>query len=175
MIRSIIYTLSLTLLFSTLYAQETPPDSILKKVEDLENITAIKYLKDEYSNGNPKSKGWAYLFQDGKKTKFVRLGHWQYFRRDGTLEFEDYLPVSDELPVKELHYDKDGNMWKKVFHAQEFDKNKNLKGKTYVEEEYYQSGKIKSRKNYKDGKKIGTWKWFDEAGSVINQKEYGKL
>ena len=174
--KRILFLIILTaIVFSTVNAQETPPDSILRKVEDLKNVTAIKYLDEDYSNGNPKSQGWAYLFQEGNKTMFVRLGHWQYFRKDGTLEFEDYLPVNDDLPVTELHYDKEGNMWKKVLHAQEFDKNKNLKGKTYVEEEYYNSGKIKSRKNYKDGKKTGTWKWFDEEGNVTNQKEYGKL
>jgi antitoxin component YwqK of YwqJK toxin-antitoxin module len=154
---------------------EAPPDSILSKVEGLKNVSAIKHIVNKYGNGKTKSEGWAYLFQEGNKTKFVRLGHWKYYTKDGILEFEDFMPVNDDLPIVELHYDKEGVMTKKVLHAQEFDKNKNLLGKTYTEMEFFPDGKLKSRVQYKGGKKTGTWKWFDQQGNVVNQKVYPDL
>lgn len=37
---------------------------------------------------------------------------------------------------------------------------------------YYESGKIKISGNYKDGKKHGSWKYFDEEGNTIKEEEY---
>jgi antitoxin component YwqK of YwqJK toxin-antitoxin module len=166
----------MTVLFPKVNAQVTsPPDSILTKVEGLKNVSAIKHIVNKYAAGKTKSEGWAYLFQDGNKTKFVRLGHWKFYTKDGILEFEDFMPVNDDLPIVEIHYDKAGVMTKKVLHEQEFDKNKNLVGKTYTQTSYFPNGNVKSRIQYKKGKKVGTWTWFDETGNVVNQKVYPDL
>ena len=169
-----IFTFYLLLLIPAIVTAqvEAPPDSILKKVENLKNVSAIKYLKKQYANGNKKSEGWAYLFQEGKKTKLVRLGHWKYYHSNGTLEFEDFMPVNDALPILEKHYNKEGILYKERWVEQVFDKHKNLTADTYKEVHYFPSGKIKSRSFYKSKKKINTWKWFDEEGNIINQKVY---
>ena len=156
--RTILFLCLFFFTFSFVNSQVTaPPDSILKKVENLKNVSAIKHLVNKYSNGKTKSEGWAYLFQEGKKTMSVRLGHWKYFHKDGVLEFEDFMPVNDDLPIIEKHYDKEGVLTKEVFVKQEFDKNKNLKGDTFREVAYFPSGKVKSRSYIKNKKKVNTW------------------
>ena len=42
---------------------------------------------------------------------------------------------------------------------------------------YYESGKIKISGEYKDDEKSGTWKYYDEKGTLTNTEKYanGKL
>ena len=38
--------------------------------------------------------------------------------------------------------------------------------------EYYPNGNKKEEGNYKDGKQVGNWTWYNEDGSLKKVKEY---
>jgi antitoxin component YwqK of YwqJK toxin-antitoxin module len=43
-----------------------------------------------------------------------------------------------------------------------------------ISEEYYLNGNLKIRGCYYDGKKYGTWKYFNEKGKILSKEYFGK-
>ena len=39
-------------------------------------------------------------------------------------------------------------------------------------EKYYENGQLEFEGHYKNDRKIGEWKWFDESGNIINTQTY---
>ena len=107
--------------------------------------------------------------RDGKKH-----GYWKTFYEDWTLHTECYYKhgLRDGF-YKE--YDEKGNLKKITKFVNDVEQLLESDQKPLVvQHEYYPNGKVKREASFRDGKREGVWREFDEKGNVINSQTYKK-
>ena len=107
--------------------------------------------------------------REGKKH-----GYWKTFYDDWSLHTECYYRhgLRDGF-YKE--YDEKGNLKKITKYLNDVEQI--LEGDQkplIVKHEYYPNGKVKREASFRDGKREGVWREFDEEGNVINSQTYKK-
>ena len=107
--------------------------------------------------------------REGKKH-----GYWKTFFDDWSLHTECYYRhgLRDGF-YKE--YDENGNLTKITKFVNDVEQVLTADQKPLVmQREYYPSGKVKREASFRDGKREGVWREFDEDGNVINSQTYQK-
>ena len=107
--------------------------------------------------------------KEGKKH-----GYWKTFFDDWSLHTECYYRHGlREGFYKE--YDEKGNLKKITKFVNDVEQvlESDLKP-LVVQHEYYPNGKVKREASFRDGKREGVWREFDEEGNVINSQTYKK-
>ncbi|MBR1513174.1 MAG: hypothetical protein IJ622_02650 [Bacteroidales bacterium] len=107
--------------------------------------------------------------REGKKH-----GYWKTFFDDWSLHTECYYKhgLRDGF-YKE--YDEKGNLKKITKFVNDVEQVLTSDQKPLVmQREYYPSGKVKREASFRDGKREGVWREFDEDGNVINSQTYKK-
>ncbi|MCR5658704.1 MAG: hypothetical protein K6G25_05210 [Bacteroidales bacterium] len=107
--------------------------------------------------------------RDGKKH-----GYWKTFFNDWSVHTECYYRhgLRDGF-YKE--YDEKGNLKKITKYVNDVEQVLESDMKPLVvQHEYYPNGKVKREASFRDGKKEGIWREFDEEGNVINSQTYQK-
>lgn len=107
--------------------------------------------------------------RDGKKH-----GYWKTFYEDWSVHTECYYRhgLRDGF-YKE--YDEKGNLKKITKYVNDVEQM--LEGDMkplIVQHEYYPNGKVKREASFRDGKREGVWREFDEDGNVVNSQTYKK-
>lgn len=107
--------------------------------------------------------------REGKKH-----GYWKTFFDDWTLHTECYYKHGlREGFYKE--YDAKGNLKKITKYVNDVEQVLEPDMKPLiVQHEYYPNGKVKREASFRDGKREGVWRDFDEEGNVINSQTYHK-
>ena len=103
-----------------------------------------------------------------------RHGYWKTFFDDWSLHTECYYRhgLRDGF-YKE--YDEKGNLKKIVKYVNDVEQVLEPDMKPLVvQHEYYPSGKVKREASFRDGRREGVWREFDEEGNVINSQTYKK-
>lgn len=103
-----------------------------------------------------------------------RHGYWKTFYDDWTLHTECYYRhgLRDGF-YKE--YDEKGNLKKITKFVNDVEQVLTADQKPLVvQREYYPSGKVRREASFRDGKREGVWREFDEDGNVINSQTYKK-
>ena len=101
-------------------------------------------------------------------------GYWKTFFDDWSLHTECYYKhgLRDGF-YKE--YDEKGNLKKIVKYVNDVEQVLEPDMKPLiVQHEYYPSGKVKREASFRDGKREGIWREFDEEGNVIKSQTYNK-
>jgi len=107
--------------------------------------------------------------REGKKH-----GYWKTFFDDWSLRTECYYKhgLRDGF-YKE--YDEKGNLKKIVKYVNDVEQVLEPDMKPLiVQHEYYPNGKVKREASFRDGKREGVWREFDEEGNVIKSQTYKK-
>ena len=107
--------------------------------------------------------------REGKKH-----GYWKTFFDDWSVQTECYYRhgLRDGF-YKE--YDEKGNLKKITKYVNDVEQVLESDMKPLVvKHEYYPNGKVKREASFRDGKKEGVWREFDENGNVINSQTYKK-
>ena len=107
--------------------------------------------------------------RDGKKH-----GYWKTFFDDWSLHTECYYRhgLRDGF-YKE--YDEKGNLKKITKYMNDVEQVLESDMKPLiVQHEYYPNGKVKREASFRDGKKEGVWREFDEQGNVVSSQTYQK-
>ena len=107
--------------------------------------------------------------REGKKH-----GYWKTFYDDWTLHTECYYRhgLRDGF-YKE--YDEKGNLKKITKFVNDVEQVLTADQKPLVmQREYYPNGRVKREASFRDGKREGVWREFDEDGNVINSQTYQK-
>ena len=107
--------------------------------------------------------------KEGKKH-----GYWKTFFEDWSLHTECYYRhgLRDGF-YKE--YDKQGNLKKITKYVNDIEQVQESGLKPLVMQyEYFPNGQVKREASFRDGKKEGVWREFDEKGNVINSQTYIK-
>ena len=107
--------------------------------------------------------------REGKKH-----GYWKTFFDDWSVQTECYYRhgLRDGF-YKE--YDEKGNLKKITKYVNDVEQVLESDMKPLVvQHEYYPNGKVKREASFRDGKKEGVWREFDENGNVINSQTYKK-
>ena len=107
--------------------------------------------------------------KEGKKH-----GYWKTFFEDWSLHTECYYRhgLRDGF-YKE--YDKQGNLKKITKYVNDIEQVQESGLKPLVMQyEYFPNGQVKREASFRDGKKEGIWREFDEKGNVINSQTYNK-
>ena len=107
--------------------------------------------------------------RDGKKH-----GYWKTFFDDWSVHTECYYRhgLRDGF-YKE--YDEKGNLKKITKYVNDVEQVLESEMKPLVVQyEYYSDGKIKREASFRDGKKEGVWREFDEKGNVVSSQTYQK-
>ena len=107
--------------------------------------------------------------REGKKH-----GYWKTFFDDWSVKTECYYRhgLRDGF-YKE--YDEKGNLKKITKFVNDVEQVLESEMKPLVvQHEYYPNGKVKREASFRDGKKEGVWREFDENGNVINSQTYKK-
>ena len=107
--------------------------------------------------------------REGKKH-----GYWKTFFEDWSLHTECYYKhgLRDGF-YKE--YDEKGNLKKIIKYINDVEQVLEPDMKPLiVQHEYYPNGKVKREASFRDGKREGVWREFDEEGNVINSQTYKK-
>ena len=107
--------------------------------------------------------------RDGKKH-----GYWKTFFDDWSLHTECYYRhgLRDGF-YKE--YDEKGNLKKITKYVNDVEQVLESDMKPLiVQHEYYPNGKVKREASFRDGKKEGVWREFDEQGNVVSSQTYQK-
>ena len=107
--------------------------------------------------------------REGKKH-----GYWKTFFEDWSLHTECYYKhgLRDGF-YKE--YDEKGNLKKIIKYVNDVEQVLEPDMKPLiVQHEYYPNGKVKREASFRDGKREGVWREFDEEGNVINSQTYKK-
>ena len=107
--------------------------------------------------------------REGKKH-----GYWKTFYDDWSLRTECYYRhgLRDGF-YKE--YDEKGNLKKITKFVNDVEQVLTADQKPLVmQREYYPNGRVKREASFRDGKKEGVWREFDEDGNVINSQTYQK-
>lgn len=107
--------------------------------------------------------------REGKKN-----GYWKTFYDDWSVHTEYYYRhgLRDGF-YKE--YDEKGNLKKIIKYVNDVEQI--LEGEMkpiIIQHEYYPNGKVKREASFRDGKREGVWREFDEQGNVINSQTYKK-
>ena len=103
-----------------------------------------------------------------------RNGYWKTFFDDWSLHTECYYRhgLRDGF-YKE--YDEKGNLKKITKYVNDVEQTLESEQKPLiVQHEYYPNGKVKREASFRDGKREGVWREFDEQGHVINSQTYQK-
>ena len=107
--------------------------------------------------------------RDGKKH-----GYWKTFFDDWSVHTECYYRhgLRDGF-YKE--YDEKGNLQKIIKYVNDVEQVLESDMKPLVvQHEYYPNGKVKREASFRDGKREGVWREFDEDGKVLNSQTYEK-
>ena len=107
--------------------------------------------------------------REGKKH-----GYWKTFFDDWSVRTECYYRhgMRDGF-YKE--YDEKGNLKKIVKYVNDVEQVLESDMKPLVvQHEYYPNGKVKREASFRDGKREGVWREFDEQGNVLNSQTYQK-
>lgn len=101
-----------------------------------------------------------------------RHGYWKTFFDDWSLHTECYYKHGlREGFYKE--YDEKGNLKKIIKFVNDVEQVLEPDMKPLiVQHEYYPNGKVKREASFRDGKREGVWREFDEDGNVINSQTY---
>ena len=107
--------------------------------------------------------------REGKKH-----GYWKTFFDDWTVHTECYYSHGLRNGFYK-EYDEKGNLKKIVKYVNDFEQTLESEQKPLiVQHEYYPNGKVKREASFRDGKREGVWREFDEKGNVINSQTYQK-
>lgn len=107
--------------------------------------------------------------REGKKH-----GYWKTFFDDWSLHTECYYKHGmREGFYKE--YDQKGNLKKITKYVNDVEQVLEPDMKPLiVQHEYYPNGRVKREASFRDGKREGVWREFDEEGTVVNSQTYKK-
>ena len=103
----------------------------------------------KYENGHAIGKQYGYFY--GNKLKYLD-------------EFDNDKLKKINISLSTYYYE-NGNI-KKVYKY----KNGNSHGKCF---EYYENGQLAMEFENFEGKQVGLWKWWNEKGELIKEKDYG--
>lgn len=239
--RKILFLLSIYVSINEMYSQQIQlPDSIKNSLNKDTTVIRYEYEEQFHKNGEKESEGWNFISYynprtNGQRLNYLvkhRIGLWKFYRKNGTLKSEEFLPHqdTDELTIK--NYDKKGNLKMKriIIPSENKIANSSLGKGNYkgvimlnklsatwyfkngqVERSYsqiglrniddymifYKNGQLREKKHYnknfkldgkysywsekgqliiegqyKNGKKNGIWKWYNDEGVLKKEKTF---
>jgi antitoxin component YwqK of YwqJK toxin-antitoxin module len=155
----------------------------------------------QYKKGEP-VKVWKHYYDTGtiKSEYDLKNNITKEFSKDGCIiskvtknnnisDYEKYSPTINGLLQTRFveNFNEDGSIMEiygyydnrrlKSVHSQINIKNKKSNswssgGKTGIYEEYYENGQIKIKGQYKNRKRVGLWKWYNDDGSDKGEVDY---